>query len=92
MLTVIWGRPATSTETPDPEIDNANGTVTLIGGRLMGTTTQGMDGRVLLGTITFKGLVNSKTDLKVDLGRYHPNHPNRYLRQLREPDTHRRGR
>jgi hypothetical protein len=61
--------------TPDPEIDNVNGTVTLIGGRLIGTTTEGLDGRVLLGTITFKGLVNSKTDLKVDLGRYHPNHP-----------------
>ena len=61
--------------TPDPEIDNLNGTVTLIGGRLMGDNTQGLDGRVLLGTITFKGLVNSRTDLKVDLGRYHPNHP-----------------
>jgi hypothetical protein len=60
--------------TPDPEIDNGNGTVTLIGGRLMGENTQGLDGRVLLGTITFKGLVNSRTDLKVDLGRYHPNH------------------
>ena len=61
--------------TPDPEIDNINGMVTLIGGRLIGTTTEGLDGRVLLGTITFKGLVNSNSDLTVDLGRYHPNHP-----------------
>jgi len=69
------GTPGDQYRTPDPEIDNIGGTVTLIGGRLIGTTTEGLTGRVLLGTITFKGLVNSKTDLKVDLGRYHPNHP-----------------
>ena len=61
--------------TPPVEIDNTNGTVTMLGGRLIGAATEGLDGQVLLGTITFKGLVNSKTDLKVDLGRYHPNHP-----------------
>ena len=61
--------------TPDPEIDNIGGTVTLIGGRLIGTTTEGLTGRILLGTITFMGLVNGNSDLTADLGRYHPNHP-----------------
>ena len=63
--------------TPDPEIDNIGGTVpgALIGGRLIGTTTEGLNGQVLLGTITFLGLANGNSDLTVDLGRYHPNHP-----------------
>jgi hypothetical protein len=45
--------PGDQYRTPDPEIDNIGGTVTLIGGRLIGTTTEGLTGRVLLGTITF---------------------------------------
>lgn len=61
--------------TPDPEIDNTNGMVRLIGGRLIGTTTEGLDGGVLLGTVTFKSLANGNSDLTADLGRYHPNHP-----------------
>ena len=60
--------------TPDPEIDNIGGSVTLIGGRLIGTTTEGLTGRVLLGTITFLGLANGNSYLEVDLGRYHPDH------------------
>jgi hypothetical protein len=67
--------PGDQYRTPDPEIDNIGGTVTLIGGRLIGTTTEGLTGRVLLGTITFLGLANGSSDLTVDLGRYHPNHP-----------------
>ena len=60
--------------TPDPEIDNPEGTVTLIGGRITGSVTDGLNGHVLLDTITFKGLANSRTDLRVDLGWYHPIH------------------
>lgn len=62
--------------TPAVEIDNTGGSVTMIGGRLIGTTTTGLSGNdVLLGTIVFEGLVNGNSDIKVDLARYHPNHP-----------------
>lgn len=62
--------------TPAVEIDNTGGTVTMIGGRLIGTSTIGLSGDdVLLGTIVFEGLINGNSDLEVDLGQYHPNHP-----------------
>lgn len=61
--------------TPAVEIDNTGGSVTMIGGRLIGTTTTGLSGEVLLGTIVFEGLVNGNSNIEVDLAKYHPNHP-----------------
>lgn len=72
------GDPGTTDDqyrTPEPEIDNANGTVVMIGGNLNGTSTTGHSGKVLLGWIVFEAIAAGNSDLSVDLGRYHPNHP-----------------
>jgi len=58
--------------TPAVEIDNTNGTVTMIGGRLTGSSTQGLSGKVLLGWIVFEAIANGTTQLNIDLGKYHP--------------------
>jgi hypothetical protein len=60
---------------PIVEIDNENGTVTMIGGRLMGSATQGLSGKVFLGEIIFRGISNGVSALNVDLAKYHPNDP-----------------
>lgn len=61
--------------TPAVEIDNTNGTVTMIGGRLMGSSTVGLSGKVLLGWIVFEAIANGTSNLNVDLAKYHPNDP-----------------
>jgi hypothetical protein len=64
--------------TPAVEIDNAGGTVTMIGGRLMGASTAGLsgeDGKVLLGWIVFEAVSEGASALHVDLGKYHPEPP-----------------
>ena len=61
--------------TPAVEIDNANGTVTMIGGRLMGSSTTGLSGKVMLGWIVFEAITNGTSNLNVDLAKYHPSHP-----------------
>jgi hypothetical protein len=68
------GNPATTNDqyvTPPVEIDNTNGSVTMIGGRLIGNSTTGLTGqKVLLGWIVFKGVAAGNSNLSVDLGRY----------------------
>ncbi|NWH04493.1 hypothetical protein [Desulfobacter latus] len=59
--------------TPPMELDNTNGTVTMIGGRLTGSSTQGLSGKVLLGWIVFEAIADGTSQLSVDLGKYHPN-------------------
>jgi len=61
--------------TPALEIDNANGTVIMIGGNLNGDSTTGHSGKVLLGWIVFEAIANGNSNLSVDLGKYNPNHP-----------------
>ncbi len=61
--------------TPAVEIDNINGTVTMIGGRLIGSSTEGLSGKVLLGLVVFEAIANGTSNLNVDLGKYHPNDP-----------------
>ena len=61
--------------TPAVEIDNTNGTVTMIGGRLMGSSTAGLSGKVMLGWIVFEAIANGTSNLNVDLAKYHPNDP-----------------
>ena len=60
---------------PAIEIDNAGGSVTMIGGNLNGTSTAGHTGKVLLGWIVFNVVGNGNSNLSVDLANYHPNHP-----------------
>jgi hypothetical protein len=57
--------------TPDVEVDNTAGTVTMIGGRLMGDATDGLDDPVI-GWITFTviGADGDSSDLSVDFA--HP--------------------
>ena len=57
------------------EIDNANGTVTMLGGNINGTATTGFSGKVLLGWIVFKAIGDGNSDINVDLAKYHPNDP-----------------
>ncbi len=61
--------------TPDVEIDNSAGTVIIIGGRLMGSATNGLSGKVLLGWIVFDAIGTGNSSLNVDLAKYHPNDP-----------------
>ena len=70
--------------TPAVEIDNSVGTVVMIGGRLMGDDDpsggdnppyDSLSGKVLLGWIVFDAIATGNSALHVDLGRYHPNHP-----------------
>ncbi len=60
--------------TPDVEIDNAAGTVTMIGGNINGTSTTGHSGKVFLGWIVFEAIAEGNSDLNIDLAKYHPNH------------------
>jgi hypothetical protein len=62
---------------PPVEIDNTNGSVMMIGGRLMGNTpsTSGLSGKVLLGSIVFTAIDKGTSNLGVDLAKYHPNDP-----------------
>ncbi|UCF90176.1 MAG: hypothetical protein JSW39_17990 [Desulfobacterales bacterium] len=60
---------------PAVEIDNTAGTVMMIGGRLIGETTTGLTGKVLLGWIVFEAISNGDCNLQVDLAKYHTNHP-----------------
>jgi len=72
------GNPATTDDqytSPPVEIDNQAGSVMMLGGRLTGTSTQGLSGMVLLGEIVFQGVENGDCSLNVDLAKYHPNHP-----------------
>ncbi|MFH1147391.1 MAG: dockerin type I domain-containing protein [Pseudomonadota bacterium] len=73
------GNPATTNDqynTPAVSIDNTNGCVTMIGGHLIGTSTVGLSGKVLLGWIVFEAKALGNSALAVDLGKYHPDHPN----------------
>lgn len=73
------GDPATTDDqytTPDASWDNTAGTVTFLGGRLIGTATTGLSGKVLLGWIKFEVIGGGDTALHVDRAQYHPNHPN----------------
>jgi hypothetical protein len=72
------GDPATTDDQhlmPLVEVDNSAGTVTMMGGRLMGASTSGLTGKILLGYIDFVAVGNGSSDLSVDLYSYHPNHP-----------------
>jgi len=55
--------------TPAPVIDNDNGTVTMIGGRLIGTTTTGLSGEILLGYIVFNAVANGNSNLAVSVAK-----------------------
>lgn len=57
---------------PEVVIDNVAGTVTMIGGRLMGTVTMGLTGKVLLGWIKFVAVANGNSFLDIDLAKYNP--------------------
>jgi len=65
--------------TPDVEIDNTGvsgeGSVIMIGGRLIGNNTTGLTGKVLLGWIDFQAVGQGLSYLTVDRGKYSPNHP-----------------
>lgn len=67
------GDPSHQYRTPAVEIDNANGTVTMVGGNIKGASTTGLSGNVLLGWIVFEAIANGNSNLNVDLGRYNPN-------------------
>ena len=61
-----------------PIVDTSTpGSVTMIGGRLMGpgAATDGLTGNVLLGWIDFSTVGNGSTYLQVSLAKEHPNHP-----------------
>jgi hypothetical protein len=61
--------------TPAVEIDTDSGSVTMIGGRIIGTTAHSLSGKVLLGEITFKGIADGQSALHIDLAKYHPDDP-----------------
>jgi len=72
------GYPLTTVDqfhSPAEAVDNTNGTVTMFGGRMMGASTTGLSGQVLLGTIVFQALQTGSSPIFVDLGKYHPSHP-----------------
>lgn len=71
----ISGTPGDQYTDPPIQIDNTNGSVTMIGGRLIGPSTTGLSGKVLLGWINFTAVGDGTAALKVDLAKYHPNHP-----------------
>ena len=52
--------------TPAVEFDNVGGTVTMIGGRLMGSSTSGLSGDVLLGWIVFEAVGIGESNLNVN--------------------------
>ena len=59
--------------TPAVEIDNTNGSVMMLGGRLIGSTTTGVTGKVLLGWIIFEAIANGTSSINVDRAKYNPN-------------------
>jgi hypothetical protein len=72
------GDPLTTSDqyhSPAVAVDNTNGTVTMFGGRMIGASTTGLSGQVLLGTIVFQALQTGSSPISVDLGKYHPSHP-----------------
>ncbi len=60
---------------PAVEIDNTAGTVTMIGGHLVGDTNSELSGKILLGWIVFEAKANGDSNINIDLGKYHPSHP-----------------
>lgn len=73
------GNPATEDDQyVTPAVDTSTpGSVTMKGGRLIGpgTTTDGLNGTVLLGWIDFNTVGNGSTSLNVALAEIHPNDP-----------------
>ena len=72
------GNPTTTDDQhnrPFVEIDNSAGTVAMMGGRLIGQTTNGLSGKVLLGFIDLVAVGDGSSQLSVDRFAYHPNHP-----------------
>ncbi len=75
---IVWlmdadGDPATTDDqynNPAVEIDNTSGTVTMIGGHLTGSSTAGLNGKILLGWIVFEAIANGTSNLHVDLAKY----------------------
>ena len=64
--------PPNEFRTPAVEIDNTNGTVTMVGGNMKGESTIGLSGKVLLGWIVFEAIANGNSDLYVELGKENP--------------------
>ena len=60
--------------TPDIDIDNTVGTIFMMGGRLTGASTLGLNGTVLLGWITFDAIANGNSNILIDLGKVNTNH------------------
>ncbi len=75
--------------TPNAEIqiDNANGTVSWIGGHIRGDSTVGLSGKVLLGWVVFEAIGNGNSNLHVDLGKYHPEDPSETFDNFVRLDT-----
>lgn len=72
------GNPATTGDQytdPAVAVNNTAGTVAMFGGRLTGTTTVGLSGKVLLGWIVFSASANGNSPISVDLFKYHPDDP-----------------
>jgi hypothetical protein len=72
------GNPATTEDQhtkPYVEVDNSTGSISMMGGRLVGNTTTGLSGKVLLGYVDFVAVANGSSDLVVDRFAYHPEHP-----------------
>ncbi len=72
------GNPSTTDDQhnrPFVEVDNSTGSVAMMGGRLIGQTTAGLSGKVLLGFIDLIAVGNGSSHLNVDRFAYHPNHP-----------------
>lgn len=60
---------------PSVEINNAAGTVVMVGAHMAGPTSVGLSGKVLLGWIDFIAVGSGTTALNVDLARRHPSDP-----------------
>ncbi len=72
------GDPATTGDqynNPAVDIDNTAGTVAMFGGHLTGTSTVGLNGKVLLGWIVFEAVGNGDSQINLDLFKYHPDDP-----------------
>jgi hypothetical protein len=63
--------PSDQYTTPDPVIDPA-GSVTMIGGRLTGTSTTGLSGKVLLGYVVFNAVGNGNSNLALSVAKAPP--------------------
>lgn len=62
---------------PYVDINNSAGSIAMMGGRLIGNTTTGLSGKVLLGYVDFVAVANGSSDLVVDRFAYHPEHPSK---------------